>query len=536
MNRKEISGKDIICIPIDLRLFIEIAASKPRLSYKKLLHILRQNYDGEYRKETFDETYPTAEIYFIVDGIDELSGNPLHVQALSRLLENLIKFGNILVTCRTRDFEYVFAPHLDPVLFDEILRIKEWEVDTEFTEFVQKLAKADLFINGTFLQQVKNSTTLRTLVSRPLHARMLTYVSKSDIKKFADLSQLYVRYLHKYARVVDANLLKENCLRKAETHLLWRELAWFAFQKDLFVHDKIPLTNVSEYLINMQGIRPTCVSRLLQPLFNFTQVFHSTQLQFIHYSFFEYLVAEHMAYALDRNFISNATDIYIYFAKDMTPEIRHHLMRIINRTKTSGFGKWLAKGYFAINEAAPNPARRKVANNLLVYILGRLTNEDVSNEIRHLLEIEEDAFLRTCLYWGLSAAKGIDGVKEYMEVLRTNAKMRSLNQGYLLYYYSDLDRSKDPPYLDDDPSRSWANTKLRTLQFMAEPSYHTRVPLGRRIIDLYTFYDFCIFRSEQILPDEENILATNVLGILEIEIKDKVIIKRLQEMHQQVVG
>lgn len=522
------------CIPIDLRLFIESAVKQGlAFDFQAILRILWDSYhDEEYPFSPGDK--PTSEILFILDGIDELSGNPSHVNALTQLLNGLGRIGNVLVTCRTRDFEHVFAPYLDPSLFDLMLKIKEWEVELEFTEFIRKLESAGRFSDDAFLQRVKSSTKLRALASRPLHARMLTFVSKPDVKEVVDISQLYGDYLHKYATIVDSSLITEGCLQKPETYLLWRESAWHAFKADLLVHDRIPLTALNDFLVNRHGMRLGCVPRLLYPLFNSVPVFHSTQLQFIHYSFFEYLVAESIAEALIRSCRSDSMDIYSYFAKDLTQEIRRHLVRIINRTKLTVFRKWLAKGYLAINDATPNRTSREVANNLLVYVLARL-KEDVSNEMWALLQSETDDFLRTSLFWGLCVVVGLDAVGEYLETLASSARMRSLNRGYHLYYYSDLDRSKDPPYLDDDPSRSWANTKLRMLQFMAAPDYHSRVPVGRRTLDLYTFYDLCLFRNESVFLDDETSVLSGVLRVLENEVKDEDIIQQLRTAHQQIV-
>jgi len=521
MAQTDSTSRSRICLPIDLRLFIDaVIKHGAEFDLQRISQVLQENYPERGFDFSREDSH-AMQVFFIVDGIDELTSNPSHVNALPALLHVLGKLGNILVTCRTQDFEYVFAPHIDPSLFDMGLRVKEWEVESEFSEFVRKLESAGLFVDNGLLDKVKTTPAMRALVRRPLHARMLTFVSKSGLQDIPDISRLYWEYLYKYATVVDSRLLRETCLQKPETYLLWRESAWHVFQANLFIHDKLPLEALSEFLIRRHGVRPSCIRGLLYPLFNFVQVFQSTQLQFIHYSFFEYLVAEFMADALVRSFLSESVDIYQYFQKDMTPEVRHHLMRIINRTTPTGFAKWLAKGYLAINKAAPNQVRRKVANNLLVYILGRL-NEDVGDEMWALLKSEADDFLRTCLYWGLCAVVGSKAVHEYIEVLRSSAQMRYLNQGYLLYYYGDLDRSKDPPYLDNDASISWANTKLRNLEFMAEPDYHHRIPIGRRAIDLYTFYDFCLFRNEVISGAEASILAT-VLNTLKKGIKDEYI-------------
>lgn len=521
-----------ICLPLDIRIFIESLANQAEdFDIQILLSILWDNYEG---KEIcpFQDIDPDSEILFIVDGIDELSSNPSQVKMLTLLLNGLAKIGSVLVTCRTQDFEYIFAPHIKPSYFDLILKIKEWEVESEFSEFIQKLEHTGLPVEKGLLKRVKDSDMLSSLVRRPLHARMLTFISK-DIGEMTDVSQLYSVYLDKYATIVKSYLTNEG-FYGLEPYLLWQECAWHAFHEDLFVHDEIPLDVLNDFLVKHHSVPFDCVWRLLHPLFNPVRIFHSTQLKFIHYSFFEYLVAHYMARALVMSCSNDSMDIYSYFVKDMTPEIRHHLMRIINRIKPTGFGKWLTKGYSAINEDAPDNVRRRIANNLLVYILGRL-NEDISNEMRELLQSEDDEFLKEALYWGLCAVEGLSAVREYINVLESDNRMRHLNRGYHLYYYSDLERDNDSPYLDDDPSRDWANTKLRTLQFMADSEYHSNINLGRRILDLYTFYDFCIFRKQGVSGDDEAILS-GVLSVIEEEIEDKNIIQRLREMHKQATG
>ena len=535
IHRRLISAelKKTICLPIDLRLFIETFSDNyESLGISSIIKVFIENYKNQYNVLPENNSI-TSHFLFIVDGIDELSSNPIYIKKLPSILIALVKIGNIVVTCRTRDFDNIFAPLINPSMFDQIYKVKEWEVEKEFHEFIDKLVRADLFCDNGFYKKVRSTPSLRPLIQRPLYARMLTFISKPNLQELPDILQLYSDYLQKYSVIVDNRLIKEECLNDSKTYIIWSETAWFLFKSDLFLHDKVSFDAVSDFLIKNFNIRPSCVAKILYPIFNFIKIFNETLIQYVHYSFYEYFVAEYMANGLIKAYYHGSNDIYSYFSRDMTLEIRHHLMEILNKTKPKGFGKWLGHCYISNNIAAPNQVRRKIANNLLIYILGRL-REDVSEDLSELLLQESDDFLRSCIYWGLCATAGVKGVEEYINILDKSVKMRNLNRGYLLYYYGDLDRSKDPPYLDDDPLKGWGNTKTRTLSFMAETNYIRNIGIGRRIIDLYTFFDFLIFRGERINEGFQTI--NNVLNSIEGEIGITNLLIQLKDMYKKVLG
>lgn len=510
---------DHLCIQIDLRVFINLSLQQ-NLSFtpNAILKTLWESNNSE--KYPFaDKEKSKLRLLFVVDGIDELSNNPIHVKALIPLLDNLRKLGSLLVTCRTREYELVFAPVIDSLFFDTFFGVKEWEVNIEFSEFLQKLARAGKFIDPDFLEQVRKSASLTTLVKRPLHARMLTFIAKPDLY-LRNVAQLYDEYLRKYSVVVDTKLIKESCLESQKTFIVWRSASWYVFEKDIFVHDKIPFEGIELFLIENQNVKQECVTKILSPLFNFSQVFHSIQLQYLHYSFYEYLVAEYIAEGLVEAHKNGRFDIHKYLIKNLTPEISHQLMMVINDTKAASFGKWLAKMYLVVNDTSPNQTARRVANNLIVYILARLS-EDIGDEMWNLLAIEKDNFLRNGLYWALCAVVGLSAVKKYLEEMSQNINLAYLNRGYHLYYYNDIDRGKEPPYLDTDPSKKWPNTHIRMIAFMSDPNYHSRVSIGRRVLDLYSFLDLCEFRNEAITDEFEIELLTDSYEKLTDELRMK---------------
>lgn len=504
-----------LCISIDLRLFINLVIEGNRhITSESLLQTLWATLYVEVYPFRSDERIH-EELLFIVDGIDELSNNPSHVKALAPLLNTLQTMGTLLVTCRTREFEEVFTPVINPFMFDTIMTVKEWEVDVEFAEFLHRLETAGKYIGNGLLEQVKNSPSLATLVRRPLHARMLTFVAHPDMQ-LRSIAQLNGEYLRKYATVIDTRLINEDCLQAPETYDKWRNISWYVFENDLFVHDKVPYRVVQDSLESDRSLGKGCESKLLGPLFNFSQVFHSTQLQYLHYSFFEYFVAEFIAEGLIKSHYNNSMNVHRYLIKNLTPEIGHQLMMVINDTKQAEFGKWLAQIFRVINSTS-NQTTRRVANNLIVYILGRV-KEDVRDELWALLSIEIDDFLRNGLYWALCSKGDLLAVKEYLDEMSQNVHLAYLNRGYHLYYYGDIDRGKEPPYLDNDPSREWPNTYRRMVAFMSESDYHRRVAIGRRVLDLYTFLDLCQFRNQMISSEPEMKLVSTIFRAISDEL------------------
>ena len=527
------SETPIYCIALDLRIFISAVATVSNDTPEQhVLKLLWESTDTSTVPLQFAIPLPNA-VLFVVDGIDELASNPLHVNNLVELLTTLRKLGTLLVTCRTREFEHIFAPRLRANLFDEFLEVKAWDVNIEFREFIERLVRAGKLPDASILRDVQVSSILQSLVRRPLHARMLTFINAPGVT-IKDLAQLYSEYLRKYATVTDVRLASDECAVECSTYAIWRSVSWYAFQKNIFIHDKVAYDAILAYLREFYLLRAECAPKLLSPLFNFVEVFHTTQIQYLHYSFFEYFIAEYIAEGLIEAHKHDTADVLPYLCKNLTPEISHHLMMIVNETQMPGFGSWLCKVYINVSQQTSNTTQRRVANNLVVYVLGRL-REDVSNGLSNLLQNETDEFLRNGLYWSLCAVDGVRAVHTYWDELERNSTLAQLNRGYHLYYYSDLDRTMEPPYFDDEPQREWTNTKLRMLAFMQDPEYAKRVAIGRRLLDLYTFLDLCRFRHQRIYRSQDIDVLLSALKSITSTLSDVTLIAQLEQMFASII-
>jgi hypothetical protein len=89
-----------------------------------------------------------------------------------------------------------------------------------------------------------------------------------------------------------------------------------------------------------------------------------------------------------------------------------------------------------------------------------------------------------------------------MRELDRSKERRQMNRGYLLYYHGDLSHGSEPPFMDTAPLRSWSYTRAEVLEMLSDPKYQANVKPTRQAIDLYTFFDFCISRSEVVSGQE----------------------------------
>lgn len=535
VHRNLIDNPSLICLPIDLRLLLDaIKENSFLIDRNNLLNLLSKSYKGTSLGQfnSGDGSFNSRKLFFIVDGIDELTSNQAHVKTLPLLLEKLNTLGNILVTSRTQDFVLIFAPILDLSVFQSILKVKEWDFE-DFTQFVNKLVEANKLANNQILEIVKNSDTLKSLIKRPLLSRMLIFISETDLKKIHSSATLYSIYLGKYATIIDSYLIKETCISSPTTYQIWREISWYIFQEELFIHDKLPRDVLYEFVHKSGKVRQECIDRHFESMFNLVILYQTSYLQYIHYSFFEFLVADYVANQLISAFSQRINNIFHLLKKDLTPAMRHYLKEIIRKRKSKGFSKWLIETYLSNEKNATKHTDCLIANNLVIYIMGRL-GDDTSNELIELLEMEKNEFLIKSIYWALASIKGTDTTKEFIKILVSNDTIRKMNRGYHLYYYGDLDGLQDPPYMDDNPGRGWDNTKQIMLTFMADSEYRQKAT-GRRILDLFTFLDLALSRNEKLQINVINELKL-LLSYIQTDTNDPNTVLIIDEMIKRVMS
>jgi hypothetical protein len=169
---------------------------------------------------------------------------------------------------------------------------------------------------------------------------------------------------------------------------------------------------------------------------------------------------------------------------------------------------------------------------LIAYIACRLEVPFVE-DLRPLLDVTEDPFLRNSLMWALVRGDDHATLTRYTEELDTDEQLSALNRGYLLYYYGDIPVGS-PPFADEEPWRSWSHTRRKLVERFAAVDQYEATPPSRKVIDLYTFCDFARVRGEPLRADE-----TALIGRLLTELPGElpnVAVERLRACWQAVTG
>ena len=469
-----------------------------RLSRSAVLRSVAKRLSGS-SSTVADDHQP---LVLIVDGIDELLNTGQDADEIARDLTLLARRGTLLVTCRIREYRDMLATRISGMKM--VATMRPWDFASEFSLFVGKLAKAERLSDpDKVLDLVGNTPDLLRLVSRPLYARMLTFVMETGGGEVTDRPSLYRTYLTHLSGATVTSLRRAGC-EEHDVYEHWREAMWWMFSNRLVTEEGTPFTPLLSHL-SEKGVDPACAIRMFSTLVDTVQVFDELRARFLHFSFFEYLVGEEAA----RRLRENAGDEAPLGTVDLTIEMRHFMMWISNRTAPSDLGNRLVESYRASSQL-PLP-ERLVVNNLLAYVLGRM-QEPQGRALRELLAKEDHPMLLTSLHWALSGAGDEEALSDYVEVLRSDRSMADLNRGYLRYYYGDLSQRQDPPYVDDEPYGPWASTRRRTIEMMSELEYAQTVKPARRLLDVETFVDFLKTRGEDPDQEEKQVLAAVLEG------------------------
>jgi hypothetical protein len=509
------NGSASSVMPVDIEELLTVVDGNERFSLTELLTaLIARSASLPNRKQLLELSERQAsQLILVVDGLDEALASGVGPADIARLLRGLSRHGTLLVTSRIEDYERTLASSVDPASFAGILTIQDWRVENEFADFLIRLVEADLRPNDDLLERVRRDGRLSRLVRRPLYARMLTFVADTDLERGLNETILYDLYLDKLASRVDTELRSAGRHEGRGVLQLWTEASWYIFERDLAASDGAPAPEILEYLQSAHDLTPQQADRVLHSITDYTATLTGFRAQFIHYSFYEFLVARHVADGLIAAQRDGSTDLLHLLGKHFPPEIRRFLVAILRTTTQAAlytWPGWLAEAW-RLNRRHPDDSERRTANNVIAYAVCRL-GVACGQPLRELLQEEEDPFLRTSLYWALNRTDDESALDEYLSVLTVDEEMASLNRGYLLYYFGDMEPHLRPPYRDDSPYASWSNTRTRSLEKLSSPGERS-LPPGRQALDLYTFYDMARVRGQR-LTDLEHAAAEVVLNRL----------------------
>lgn len=466
-----------------------------------------------------------ARVAILLDGVDEALAGGMKVPDLALKLGQLCGFGSVLVTCRQREFETQLAPALALDLFGSILQMYPWRVEHEFASFVARLVTDAQLPNDSIVQMVRERAGLRALVERPLLARMLTFVVQEGGRP-TDLTQLYQEYLGRLGATTAASLARVGCFGVTDVLDLWRESAWHVFRDKHSDADAVPISGLLR-LLRSKGVDAQCAYRVLTAILEVDSSGDQPRASFVHYSFFEFLVALYIALSLARTYEDDRPEAAAsLLSRDLPREIRRHLTGLLRRMLPflDAFPAWLAKVYRA---SGGTDTEKRTSRNLIAYIGCRL-NVPANAVFAALLDEETDPFLQNSLLWALARGNDMPALIRYIVQLTTDSEFAALNRGYLLYYYGDLSK-EDPPYSDLPPYIPWSHTRGRLFARFSESSVYVSTPEARQVIDLYTFLDLAACRGYRLTSAEEDVIERIARTLASNEVVPELAIAAVQE-------
>ncbi len=479
-------------VPVVLRASEFKALLSPGHEYSEVM--------GEAMKSA--PTWPRR-LALVIDGLDEMTGAGNSITMAGEFIRAAAEVMAVIVTCRRREFEEEISKWMSNAVLERILLVTAWSVSGEFSDYVRRLMAAGFLPTSDILHTVAASSALTELVSRPLFARMLTYMGTEDSTDVSSATVLYSRYLDRLAASCAATLA--HVAAEVDPMLIWETAAQISLENGLIIDEELNYSAVELLVARDTNLVGSVVRRAMAYVLDIKKRGSVWYGQFVHYSFFEFLVAASVYRSITRTLEPDPAEIAKRLKFDLPRRVRHFLTDLLQPTWAAPAGPTLAAVYRYTREAdLVLPVRRTVCN-MVAYIVSRSFPSE-SALLDALLAEEDDPFLRDSLLWALCHLGDLKGIATFVRELDRSAARRQMNRGYLLYYHGDLSREAEPPYIDAHPLRSWPYTRAEVLEMISDPKYRSTVTPARRAVDLYTFFDFCITRSEICQGPEAKIL------------------------------
>jgi hypothetical protein len=450
------------------------------------------------------ESAAPGPVVFLLDGLDEALAAWSQTGRLPPLLTDTLSRFPCLVTSRAHDFEFSAVLHQADVVFDVIYRLRPWSVHDEFRDYVERLGRDGGPESARMYDAVTGSADLARLVTRPLHARMLTFVGDSGLAGFTDSASLYVQYVAKLSRTAEADLRRRSYRASSSVLRLWQRFAWEVHRHGSRAEAAVALGPLEAALGDFGP--PWCVRSALDYIVDRREIAGREVGDFIHYSFYEYLLAGHVTEVLTGR--AEPETIVELCRSDLSRPVRHFLIGQLRSVPSHEVSRSLLETYRHARESRTLSRQEMLlVCNLLGYVISR-TAEDCAPVLHDLLAEEDELFLRISFLWALCHVGDNRGFAEFCAGLRDSREMREQVRGYVLYYYGDLPRSTPPPYRDLEPYRPLSLTTSRVLNLFNDPAFASTVHPARQFVDIYSLVDVIGVRKLPLLKADRLRLLT----------------------------
>jgi hypothetical protein len=443
-----------------------------------------------------------GDLVLLVDGLDEaIAGTSSGAEAL-RELSRIGSTVPTLITCRTREYEETPGLTRSDEAFDDIYELKPWSVAVEFRDYLDRLAHAGLVVSTQLYRAVVESRALSSLAARPLYARMLTFVGERIARDLVSTTHLYGEYMAKLARVADVALERRSGPVIGGSLHVWKEVAWSVHTSRAADGHAIRLDEVEARLTSSLGDSGhNSLDYILD-----RRLHHGIRVaEFIHYSFYEYLLAARVCSEL----LDGRVDLLELLRRDLSREVRHHLVGQLVDRGAKQVSHRLLEAYTEASRVGDASTESLAVRNLIIYMLSRTADgrAGVIELLTDLLIRERSEFLRSALIWALCHLGSDEAVRRFVAEVESGTGLFSATcRGYVLYYYGDVDPGEGPPYVDNEPYRPATNTRMKLAAMFRTGELINEVAPQRTFVDVYTFIDLLVVRGSELTEDEASTL------------------------------
>ncbi|MEU4560190.1 hypothetical protein AB0F72_17540 [Actinoplanes sp. NPDC023936] len=425
----------------------------------------------------------------LLDGLDEAMAPQDYRPQVAKALRTLMNAAPTILTSRSRDFEEASYLDANGIVVDDVYELMPWRPDVEFAQFVQRLHTSGHISNTKVLDDVSRSPQLSRLATRPLHARMLTFIMEVDPARPPESqNDLYGTYLYHLARVADASLAGRGCHLPQGALGFWMDVVWAAYTSRTATPDPHALVKATAA---GDGHYSACLRSAIDIIADRVPHAGRERLEFVHYSFYEWLLAARIRERLSE-FPMTVDQLFETLSRDVPREVRHYL-RHQTGTMSPQLTNDLVAQYLKAHERITDTQATLVVCNLIVYLISRCAPDAVV-PLRRLLGRERDPFLTNALLWSLTHLGDRAATVDFFRRFSDDEHWRRMARGYTLYYYGDLTDVSGPPYLDSPPLGPY-DRSLQAHSGIFASAASENIPLERQAVDLVTILDILHVRN-----------------------------------------
>lgn len=429
---------------------------------------------------------------FIFDGLDEIDAK-YHKEFLE-LIKRIVTSNNyVWFSSRLSFYRSEFSNKFEVEIFDDILELKEWDIETESIQFIKTFSEKlnDESISINIIDAVNKYPHIRQFLKRPFEIVLLIYLELSEVNgvNYSQLKNHFYLYELFYLNWVQ----NESSRKKVEANKVDFQIAHTTVAKEFLTNRGKP--------IHLKSIKDKLPKETILDSV-FTDIFISRKekgdiilSKFRHETLGEFLIAKNITESflssegLKENLTLTYTNQVNFFIREFFNSINDKKKVHILNNLESLYEKSI-DDIFESNETSKSN-NIKIREQILYYV-GRLNLKYFPNLLIKAMDLEQQPILRRSAYLSAILFNNEELEFEYLNKVLQNPKEDKLNRSIQLVYFHDAEG--DIFTFEDNNKYNWSNTKNAILNRLKEDSKRN---MSLRAWDIITLLSFLKSRNWQ---------------------------------------